>query len=216
MDKGYIRPSVSSCGAPVLFVKKKDGILRLCIDYMELIHVTVNNKYPLPRGGGWSSLVIYYMDIIYLEGKANIVADVLSRNSVHSLCRAMSLIRLKDAVTNMEIHVIQKGDAREISQLNQSIMMIFGGNRWCVPKDEEMKKIIMAESHCTPYSVHPGGDKLYKDLKQTFWWPEMKRETSEFVARSTIRVLGWLLLRRCIGGYVGVRFVGMIARRLID
>jgi hypothetical protein len=49
MDKGYIRPSVSPCGAPVLFVKKKDITLRLCIDYRQLNKVTIKNKYPLPR-----------------------------------------------------------------------------------------------------------------------------------------------------------------------
>ncbi|XP_039115873.1 uncharacterized protein LOC120251417 [Dioscorea cayenensis subsp. rotundata] len=49
LEKGFIRPSVFSWGAPVLFVKKKDGTLRLCIDYRELNKVTVKNKYPLPR-----------------------------------------------------------------------------------------------------------------------------------------------------------------------
>ncbi|KAL4013983.1 hypothetical protein IC575_026168 [Cucumis melo] len=49
LDKGFIRPSVSPWGAPVLFVKKKDGSMRLCIDYRELNKVTVKNKYPLPR-----------------------------------------------------------------------------------------------------------------------------------------------------------------------
>ena len=49
MDKGFIRPSFSPWGAPVLFVKKKDGSLRLCIDYRELNKVTIKNKYPLPR-----------------------------------------------------------------------------------------------------------------------------------------------------------------------
>jgi hypothetical protein len=49
MDKGYIRPSVSPWGAPVMFVKKKYGTLRLCIDYRQLNKVTINNKYPLPR-----------------------------------------------------------------------------------------------------------------------------------------------------------------------
>ncbi|XP_074283271.1 uncharacterized protein LOC141607825 [Silene latifolia] len=49
IEKDFIRPSSSPWGAPVLFVKKKDGSMRLCIDYRELNRVTVKNKYPLPR-----------------------------------------------------------------------------------------------------------------------------------------------------------------------
>ena len=49
MDKGFIRPTVSPWGAPVLFVKKKDGTLWMCIDYRQINKVTVKNKYTLPR-----------------------------------------------------------------------------------------------------------------------------------------------------------------------
>ncbi|KAL1533106.1 hypothetical protein AAHA92_33038 [Salvia divinorum] len=49
LDVGFIRPSVSPWGAPVLFVKKKDGTVRMCIDYRELNKLTPKNKYPLPR-----------------------------------------------------------------------------------------------------------------------------------------------------------------------
>ncbi|GJU22531.1 putative reverse transcriptase domain-containing protein [Tanacetum coccineum] len=48
-DKGFIRPSHSPWGAPVLFVKKKNGSMRMCIDYRELNKLTVKNRYPLPR-----------------------------------------------------------------------------------------------------------------------------------------------------------------------
>ena len=48
-QKGFIRPSFSPWGAPVLFVKKKDGSFRMCIDYRELNKLTVKNRYPLPR-----------------------------------------------------------------------------------------------------------------------------------------------------------------------
>ena len=49
MSKGYIRPSKSPWGAPVLFTKKKDGSLRLCVDYRGLNKLTIKNKFPLPR-----------------------------------------------------------------------------------------------------------------------------------------------------------------------
>jgi hypothetical protein len=49
LDKGYIRPSSSPWGCPALFVKKKDGSLRLCVDYRPLNAVTIKNKYPLSR-----------------------------------------------------------------------------------------------------------------------------------------------------------------------
>ena len=48
LDKGFIRSSVSPWGAPVLFVKKKDGTLRLCVDYRQLNKMIVKNKYSLP------------------------------------------------------------------------------------------------------------------------------------------------------------------------
>ncbi|GKG30742.1 putative reverse transcriptase domain-containing protein [Tanacetum coccineum] len=47
--KGFIRPSHSPWGAPMLFVKKKDGSMRMCIDYRELNKLTIKNRYPLPK-----------------------------------------------------------------------------------------------------------------------------------------------------------------------
>ena len=49
LNKKFIRPNYSPWGAPVLFVKKKDGLMRMFIDYRELNKVTIKNKYPLPR-----------------------------------------------------------------------------------------------------------------------------------------------------------------------
>src|SRR5271163_1041392 len=49
LAKGFIRPSTSPFGAPVLFVHKKEGTLRLCVDYRALNKITIKNRYPLPR-----------------------------------------------------------------------------------------------------------------------------------------------------------------------
>jgi hypothetical protein len=48
-EKGFIHPSSSSWGAPIIFVDKKDGTRRMCVDYRSLNEVTIKNKYPLPR-----------------------------------------------------------------------------------------------------------------------------------------------------------------------
>ena len=48
VEKGFIVPRTSSTGAPVLFAKKKDGTLRLCVDYRKLNSITMKNKYPIP------------------------------------------------------------------------------------------------------------------------------------------------------------------------
>ncbi|GJZ08715.1 putative reverse transcriptase domain-containing protein [Tanacetum coccineum] len=75
-DKGFIRPSSSPWGAPVLFVKKKDGSLRMCIDYRELNKLTVKNRYPLPRIDdlfdqlqGSRQFVIVFIDDILIYSK---------------------------------------------------------------------------------------------------------------------------------------------------
>ena len=80
LEKGFIRPSVSPWGAPVLFVKKKDGTLRLCIDYRQLNKLTVKNKYQLPR-----------IDDLFDQLKgASIFSKIDLRSGYHQL-------RIKDA-----------------------------------------------------------------------------------------------------------------------
>jgi len=53
----------------------------------------------------------------------------------------------------------------------------------CVSVVEELKKKILDEGYNTPHLVHPGGNKLYEDVKQTFWWINIKQEVANYVAR---------------------------------
>ena len=75
VNKGFVRPSTSPWGASVLFVKKKDGSMRICIDYRELNKVTIRNQYPLPR-----------MDDLFgqLQG-AKVFSKIDLRSSYHHL-----------------------------------------------------------------------------------------------------------------------------------
>jgi len=59
-------------------------------------------------------------------------------------------------------------------------------NRLCVPNNEELKRTILEEAHNTQYSVHPGGTKMYRDLRQFYWWDNMKREIAEYVDKCLI------------------------------
>jgi hypothetical protein len=52
----------------------------------------------------------------------------------------------------------------------------------CVPNVKELKDQILHEAHESAYSIHPGGNKMYHDLKATYWWYGMKRDVAEYVA----------------------------------
>ena len=56
-------------------------------------------------------------------------------------------------------------------------------NRIWVPKNRGFREVIMHEAHKTRYSIHPGSDKMYLDIKQHYWWPNMKAEIATYVSK---------------------------------
>ena len=60
--------------------------------------------------------------------------------------------------------------------------VLWFNNRLVVPKDLELQKQILEEAHFSRYSIHPGSNKMYQDLKQRFWWTRMKREIARYVS----------------------------------
>ena len=66
--------------------------------------------------------------------------------------------------------------------LDKEGLLRFEGRIW-VPNDPELREEIMMEAHSLRYSIHLGSTKMYQDLRQNFWWPNMKREIAEYVSR---------------------------------
>jgi IS30 family transposase len=86
----------------------------------------------------------------------------------------------EDSFIEEEIKRISEGRQSEFN-LGEYNSLWFQ-KRICVPDIEEIKKLILKEAHETPYSIHPGSTKMYMDLKELFWWNNMKREIAKYVA----------------------------------
>ena len=166
----------------------------------------------------WLELLKDYDHTIqYHPGKANVVADALSRKSyantsaiittqehiIHdlqkmeievSLPARIAHIRVKSTLidrikaaqtTDPELmnmmKKVQEGVIPEAHIDKAGVLRV--NSRLCVPNNPELKHDIMTEAHCTPFAIHPGSTKMYRDLRQTFWWNNMKREIAKFVEK---------------------------------
>ncbi|KAG8496931.1 hypothetical protein CXB51_008102 [Gossypium anomalum] len=119
----------------------------------------------------------YELVIDYHPGKANVVADALSRKSLFAL-RAMNVhlsVSSDDVlVAELKSFKIDDNDCLKFK------------NRLCVPRNPKLILKILSEAHSGRMSVHPGSTKMYNDLKRQYWWPGMKRDISNSVSKCLI------------------------------
>ncbi|KAK6149518.1 hypothetical protein DH2020_017043 [Rehmannia glutinosa] len=87
----------------------------------------------------------------------------------------------RDKFMNKMKERAQKGNVKGFLLTDEGVLTYEG--RLCVPKEEELRKEILEEAHCTPYTAHPGGTKMYRDLKRIFWWRSMRRNIGNFVEK---------------------------------
>ena len=60
---------------------------------------------------------------------------------------------------------------------------VYYNNKLCVPDDKEVKNKLLYEAHNRVFTMHPGGTKMYQDLKQYYWWRGMKRDVTKYVSK---------------------------------
>ena len=77
------------------------------------------------------------------------------------------------------------GEASEGFSIAQDGMLTLRG-RICVPDVDDLRKLIMEEAHCFAYAMHPGSTKMYRTMKENYWWSGMKRDVAEFVSRCLV------------------------------
>jgi hypothetical protein len=80
-------------------------------------------------------------------------------------------------------HICQRLELGEAQCFRQDANgVLWFKDRLVVPKNLELRRKIMDESHCSRYSIHPGTNKIYQNLKKSFWWTRMKREIVKYVS----------------------------------
>jgi hypothetical protein len=97
-----------------------------------------------------------------------------------SLHQEIWRVQLEDEKVQEIMHNIKEEKLSGFSKDDGGVLWYKG--RICVPNVKELKDKILREAHESDYSIHPGGNKMYHDLKATYWWYGMKRDIAEYVA----------------------------------
>nr|GEZ20803.1 putative reverse transcriptase domain-containing protein [Tanacetum cinerariifolium] len=156
----------------------------------------------------WLELLSDYdCEIRYHPGKANVVADALSRKEREPPLRVRALVMtigldLPRKILNVQTEArkpknIKEEDvggmlvknSRDPEKVRKEKLeprtdgtLCLNGRSW-LPCYGDLRTVIMHESHKSKYSIHPGSDKMYKDMKKLYWWPNKKADIANYVSK---------------------------------
>nr|GFC46567.1 putative reverse transcriptase domain-containing protein [Tanacetum cinerariifolium] len=151
-------------------------------DHKSLQHI-LDQKELNMRQRRWLELLSDYdCEIHYHPGKANVVAGALSRNEQEPL-------RKPENIKNEDVGGMLVENAKNPKAIREQKLephadgtQCLNGRSW-LPCYGNLRTVIMHESHKSKYSIHPGSDKMYQDMRKLYWWPNMKVDIATYVSK---------------------------------
>ncbi|GKB22615.1 putative reverse transcriptase domain-containing protein [Tanacetum coccineum] len=170
-------------------------------DHKSLQHILDQKELNMRQRRWLEFLSDYDCDICYHPGKANVVADALSRKERSKPLRVQALVMtmglnlpkqileaqteaLKpENLTTEDVGGMLRQDLTKERLKPRADETLCLNNKSWLPCYGDLRTLVMHESHKSKYSIHPGSDKMYQDLKQLYWWPNMKANIATYVSK---------------------------------